>query len=123
MNGNQEAEIELQIGDIVEGAKFTRKIKLVSENPNYDGRVITVRNLTTKEFSKIMEGKTRDMDLSDGIDIGLEACKIGILNKEIAAKADQFPPDVIDQIGAIVMGSAKAKEKQVMDFSNDQKVS
>ena len=122
MNTNIELpEIELQSGDIIEGSKHTRKVILHSDNPNYDGKTVVVRNLKSKEFNKITENMPIEMGLSEVLQMSLEACRIGIVNKDVAKMVDDFPPDIIDQIGGAILGSTKPKEQAVKDFSNPAK--
>lgn len=118
MNTNTELpEIELQLGDITEGSKYTRKVILHSDNPNYDGKTVIVRNLKSKEFNKITVDMPIEMSLSEVLQMSLEACRIGIVNKDVARMVDDFPPDIIDQIGGAILGSTKPKEQPVKDFS------
>ena len=113
-------EIEITPEDITEGAKHTRKVKVQSSNPFYDGKTFVIRSLKAGEFGRAMKkaGLSRDQDPVESYDLMLEACRLGIVNKAIADQVNIIDEDVILQIGSAIMAVTNPPERMVENFSN-----
>ena len=116
-------EIEIAPEDITEGAKYTRKVKVQSANPFYNGKTFIIRSLKAGEFGRAMKkaGLSRDQDPAESFDFMLETCRLGIVNKAIADQVNVIDEDVILQVGSAIMAVTNPSERMVEDFSNPPK--
>ena len=119
---SQEPEIEMTVQDIIDGSKREYRVKIVSDNPTWNGKIMVVRGLSVGEHEQIARKVALDDDatVADKLKFGIEACKIGIVNKDIASIANKLDPSIIDQIAEKIMGNSKKKEQAVKDFLSQE---
>ena len=117
-------EMELTEQDIVHGSAYRKKLILKSDNPTYDGKMVTYRTLKGDEFAKAMEkiGMDESPTLAENLRFLIEVGKIpGVLSDGIAKKYHELDQDVIAQISGAILGSSKGDEKKVANFSEAPK--
>lgn len=103
-------EIGLTLDDIVQGEKFTRKLVLISDNPNYNKRTINYKVPTPQELAQAMRDSDFDReDSASSIEFSLKLIEMCTIPESVGKQFGRVrDPNIIKQVSDAIMGASKA---------------